>query len=632
MADVFISYSSKDRARIAPLAENLAAAGYSVWWANEIRGGNDFAQVIEREVKAARVVVVAWTEEAIASQWVRDEASFARNEGKLVPILLGVAEPPMGFRQVQALDFRQWAGDPTAAPFNALLAALGEKVTNVAPTRLRSSPLLRFRSLLVRRRLPLALTAAALSGAVAIGVLAFLTKGDAERVVLGEVELRPFAANPPGAERSARAATFVETFRHRFTEVGIKTASAGGPAGDSEFILAGELGRDGARDFFTAHLEDRRTGATLWSMRGEPTEGAAWESNLAAFALSCALKRRDPAKGPDLLSRYLAGCAAYLKQDFRSQLAAATAALELAPEDPAALGFLAIANAAVAYIASSSIPDRDRKLGDARRLAQDALKREPKNYDALIAMGFTHPNPRFAEQERWWRAALEAEPGVGWGAGRYASFLAQMGRTREAMDMEMQAMQFRRTFASVRAANLFLSQGDHRAAGELFDLIRPFDPARVAARELSANIRFGDADAAARMLEERKDAAGDDFDCWSLVVAARRKLAIDSARFAEECSGGFESPSHYALAGDLDGAYREMDAMLPELAGLADLPILFGSDMVAFRADPRFFPLARKMGLVDYWRETDQWPDFCFEPSLGFDCKERAASALAAPP
>ena len=100
MADVFISYSSKDRARIAPLAEKLAAAGYSVWWANEIRGGNDFAQVIEREVKAARVVVVAWTEEVIASQWVRDEASFARNEGKLVPILLGVAEPPMGFRQV----------------------------------------------------------------------------------------------------------------------------------------------------------------------------------------------------------------------------------------------------------------------------------------------------------------------------------------------------------------------------------------------------------------------------------------------------------------------------------------------------------------------------------------------------
>jgi len=43
----------------------------------------------------------------------------------------------------------------------------------------------------------------------------------------------------------------------------------------------------------------------------------------------------------------------------------------------------------------------------------------------------------------------------------------------------------------------------------------------------------------------------------------------------------------------------------------------------AMRADARFIPLARDIGLVDYWRNSGHWPDFC--ATAGYDCKTEAA-------
>jgi hypothetical protein len=47
------------------------------------------------------------------------------------------------------------------------------------------------------------------------------------------------------------------------------------------------------------------------------------------------------------------------------------------------------------------------------------------------------------------------------------------------------------------------------------------------------------------------------------------------------------------------------------------------------RRDPRFMSLAAKLGLVDYWRSSGKWPDFCSEPGLPYDCKAEAAKAPA---
>ncbi len=128
MADVFISYASEDRQRIKPLAEALESRGFSVWWDRALGAGEDYASVITRELRAAKAVIVVWTDAASASTFVRDEAGRARDEGRLVPVLLDRVEIPLGFGAFQAEDFSAWNGQPNAPQVQLLEEALRAKL------------------------------------------------------------------------------------------------------------------------------------------------------------------------------------------------------------------------------------------------------------------------------------------------------------------------------------------------------------------------------------------------------------------------------------------------------------------------------------------------------------------------
>src|SRR5210317_2103264 len=99
MADIFIGYARRNRDTIEQLASALEAAGYTVWWDRNIIGGSEFSRDIERELDVANVAIIAWSADASDSPWVKDEAAFARDQGKLLPVLLDSGVPPMGFRQ-----------------------------------------------------------------------------------------------------------------------------------------------------------------------------------------------------------------------------------------------------------------------------------------------------------------------------------------------------------------------------------------------------------------------------------------------------------------------------------------------------------------------------------------------------
>ena len=87
MADIFISYARTDRETVCALADALEAAGYSAWWDRNISGGSEFSRTIERELEAARTVVVAWSATSIDSHWVRDEADPCYLSGRQRPML-----------------------------------------------------------------------------------------------------------------------------------------------------------------------------------------------------------------------------------------------------------------------------------------------------------------------------------------------------------------------------------------------------------------------------------------------------------------------------------------------------------------------------------------------------------------
>lgn len=163
MTDIFLSYAREDQARIAPLAAALTAAGFDVWWDRRLAGGAEFSKETEQQLNKARVILVAWSRAACESMWVADEATVGRNKGNLVPIVLDGAEPRIGFRQIQTIDFSGWRGGAEEAPAAALVEALRTKLGAPAP-KAQPAPQARLRQ-------PLHIAAAAVA---ALGLAAFL--------------------------------------------------------------------------------------------------------------------------------------------------------------------------------------------------------------------------------------------------------------------------------------------------------------------------------------------------------------------------------------------------------------------------------------------------------------------------
>jgi hypothetical protein len=124
MAQVFISYASVDRERIEPLVKALTAGGHQVWWDRDVAQGQNFGVVIQEALDRAGCVIVVWTEAAVASEWVVNEASTARKRGVLVPVLLDPVEVPLEFRHLQLGSLIGWDGDADAPQFKEMLASV----------------------------------------------------------------------------------------------------------------------------------------------------------------------------------------------------------------------------------------------------------------------------------------------------------------------------------------------------------------------------------------------------------------------------------------------------------------------------------------------------------------------------
>ncbi|MES2841276.1 MAG: toll/interleukin-1 receptor domain-containing protein [Pseudomonadota bacterium] len=120
MSDVFLSYASEDRERAGRLAKALGHMGWSVWWDRKIIAGQAYDQAIERALDNARCVVVLWSVNSVASEWVKNEAAAASERGVLVPALIDNVKLPLEFRRKQAADLLGWQGNELHPGFQAL--------------------------------------------------------------------------------------------------------------------------------------------------------------------------------------------------------------------------------------------------------------------------------------------------------------------------------------------------------------------------------------------------------------------------------------------------------------------------------------------------------------------------------
>lgn len=140
--DIFISYSREERPAARHFAESFAKEGFSVWWDAVLRSGETFDEVIEKELRAAKAVVVLWSKRSVASRWVRAEATLADRANKLVPVIIEACDRPIIFELTHAAELADWTGDTADSRWQVLVSDLrrlvggGEAVSEPAPVTL----------------------------------------------------------------------------------------------------------------------------------------------------------------------------------------------------------------------------------------------------------------------------------------------------------------------------------------------------------------------------------------------------------------------------------------------------------------------------------------------------------------
>lgn len=120
MADIFISYSSKDKTIVKQIAGLLEKKGWTVWWDRQIPIGQKYDTVIENELHKAACVLVVWTKRSIASEWVKNEASEAAQKNKLVPVVLEQLTLPLAFKRIESAMLAGWNGEKDHPELNIL--------------------------------------------------------------------------------------------------------------------------------------------------------------------------------------------------------------------------------------------------------------------------------------------------------------------------------------------------------------------------------------------------------------------------------------------------------------------------------------------------------------------------------
>jgi TIR domain len=132
MTDIFFSYSSRDRDRVQPVHDRLAAHGFDVFWDQSVPSGLNWDSWIRQHLGRAKCALVFWSAASVLSDNVVHEATVAKQQGKLLPIMLdplNAEQFPMGLYTVQAAKLTAWTGDVTDAHFERLVESLEERLT-----------------------------------------------------------------------------------------------------------------------------------------------------------------------------------------------------------------------------------------------------------------------------------------------------------------------------------------------------------------------------------------------------------------------------------------------------------------------------------------------------------------------
>lgn len=127
--EVFLSHSSRNRAKARKLAEILRNHGIPVWYSEtNINGAQDWHQEIGKALKRCDWFIVLLSRYSVNSIWVRRELLYALNhkqyENRILPVFIGNCDPEelsWTIGMFQTIDMRAY----NAASYQNLLHTWG---------------------------------------------------------------------------------------------------------------------------------------------------------------------------------------------------------------------------------------------------------------------------------------------------------------------------------------------------------------------------------------------------------------------------------------------------------------------------------------------------------------------------
>lgn len=644
MARVFLSYSRQDQAKAEAVATALERHAHEVWWDSHLEGGSRYASEIEEELKRADAVVVIWSQSSVRSSWVQDEAAEGRNTGRLVPVVIDDSQPPLGFRQFQAIDLRQWNGRPGAKALDAVnraIAAIAAKSGGqvAAPAKPRRSS-----AGWASRRGLLAIVAALVL--LVAGAIYWQTgSGPSDRTDL-RVRLAAFTSLSPSVPVSLPHALREEILA-AFGADGLITATVADDASSAEraaYALAGSVREVGDELRFTMHLTDESSGDTLWTqMLRRPASSVDVAPRQVAVAVSqivrCGLvgKAQHGSSLPDkTLSAYLSYCTEYMA-DSAGNVFNPARALDLArrvveESSDFSRGWSARAWSAMRNSREPGV-DGAALRAEANMAAERALELDSRNAQAFEVLAGLKPR-NTVEREQLHAKSISVRPGdCGCEFVNFGGFLLNVGRVESATNAFKRAHDMVPLSADVNtelAQALFIA-GRSMEAGLIVDDILevwPNDPVRELLVRTAFWTRNFDS-ALAVLADPRSQFTDEERQAYSTALRAFQSGNPGRMASAVAMLGPLtrdDSPNvpllitaYAALGGD-----RQALAMADRLVGSEGSRnqfLLFQPTMANVRRLPEFAAIAERIGLIRYWRESRRMPDFCREANAPPLCR-----------
>ncbi|MEM9181936.1 MAG: TIR domain-containing protein [Pseudomonadota bacterium] len=620
MADVFISYSRQDRASVETLASALNARGLDVFWDRDIGAGADFAQTIEREIDAARQVVVVWSESATESQWVRDEAELAQSQGKLVPTSLDGTLGPLGFRQLQTLDLSGWFRQRDAGSLEELVRRIDQMPADrpqIQQAPVAQASLATGRSWVVGAALAFVLAmgwqwwrtsseapappgAVSRSASVAVAVIPFrsLTPDGSDELFadgLSEELLHRLAA-VRGLAVPGRSSAF------RFKQSTEKPQSMGRQL-DVDYLVEGTVRRSGEALRITASLVEVSSGFTQWSQNFDREMADLFEIQdgiaeavvselLGAISYDEVAKASYQSNSPQAHASYLEGRALWRNRE-QGALTRFERALEQDPEHALAHAYRAIV---AAYYEQGPSAAASQSLAKAATL-------EPDHPDILFAQAWVAEMSGIedaASLEDNYRQALRANP-------RHLEALYASFRISGDITLLESALAIDPAHLPVRASLAYRYYVDGNRAAAASSLVQSLTTyPELSPASLGDTAKgFGDFDTFIRLIFS--DPARSLADPWSRSVFAATLMelgAVPEARFVVD-----RGTDHYSLS--ISAKLREDWEAYREAVSSPQVP-------------PVFRPFALALGFYEVGRYDDalreltaRWPEvFAEQPEF----------------